>query len=277
MSIVIDLLAILLAGAAAFALFTFAVAWYENANRSPELLEKRFSSAALSLAGRLVGMESFFLFVSLLVHPYGWFRHEEGEPTTDGKTPILLLHGLFQSPACWLWTKHLLRRNGFHNLYVVALPPWIDMETLTERVARKVDEMRTRHFTDKVHLVGHSMGGIIARYYLQMRNGSEKIDRCVLLGVPNQGSKLVPLALSPLAALVMPGSEFLQDLAEAPLPEGVRMTAVYSRHENIVLPFENARLEGAEHVELAGIGHTGMLYHPQAFAALIEALTEEPP
>ncbi len=121
------------------------------------------------------------------------------------------------------------------------------------------------------------MGGIVARNYLQLQDSAGKIDRCILLGVPNQGSKMVPFALSPLAAGVMPGAELLGRLAAAPRPAGVRLTAIYSRHENIVLPFTAGRLEGAANVELSGFGHTALLYHPRAFASLHAALTENSP
>ncbi len=135
MYIFFGILALLLGAAAIFAKFTFAVAWYENANREPHLLASRFTADAFVLAWRLVATEVLVVFVSFLLHPFGWFAWREKAPAAESGTPILFLHGLFQSPACWLWTMHRLRRHGFRNLYVLALPPWQGIEDLSARLA----------------------------------------------------------------------------------------------------------------------------------------------
>jgi len=123
------------------------------------------------------------------------------------------LHGLFHNRACWLLVLLGLRLNGVRSLYTINLPPWKGVESLTERLAKKVDELRLASGCDRVHLVGHSMGGIIARNYLQIRGGAAKVDRCILIATPNQGSRLAALALSPLAKALIPGSKLIKRLA----------------------------------------------------------------
>lgn len=277
MSIVFAILMLLAGVVALVVLLSYAIVWYERANLDPQLLESRFAPENLGLAASLLLLEAVCLFLSVLQHPLGWFETRETPAEYGNGTPVLLLHGLFQDRACWLWTGFRLRRRGLLNVYAINLPPWHELEELTERVARKVDELRHATGSDKVHLVGHSMGGMIARNFVQLRGGAEKVASCTLLGSPNHGSKLAPFALTRLGRLLLPGSDFLQRLAEAPLPAGIRLTTVYSRHDNMVIPFESARLEGAGIVELAGMGHMALLYHPRAFEALFDALTEEQP
>ncbi|HKK02086.1 MAG TPA: alpha/beta fold hydrolase, partial [Desulfuromonadales bacterium] len=160
------------------------------------------------------------------------------------------------------------------SLHTINLPPWKDVESLTERVAKRVDELRHSAGIEKVHLVGHSMGGIIARNYLQIRGGSQKVDRCVLLAAPNLGSKLAPFTVAPLGKILLPGSDFLRRLAQAPLPIH-KVVAIYSCHDNMVLPARYARLSGATNIELAGMGHSTLLYHPRTFKILVRALNGE--
>ncbi len=270
-------LALIVGVAAGFALLSFAFAWYEAANGDPSLLEDRFTPERTWLALRLVITETAVLTLTLLLHPLGWFNLREGLGNGDRRTPVILLHGLFQSRACWLLTRLRLHRRGFAHVYTVSLPPWKDVETLTERVDRRIDELRHGLGVEKVHLVGHSMGGLIARNYLQRRGGASRVERCVLLGTPNHGSRLAPFALSGLGLKALPGSDFLTALAEAPLPAGVKVVNLYSRHDNIVLPAGNARLEGVENDEMTGIGHTSQLFHPAVFEKLYLALAEEEP
>ena len=206
-----------------------------------------------------------------LLHPWGWLPPRRAPlrlPTAARRSSCSTASSI--NRACWWWVKFRLRRRGLRNLYTINLPPWKDIEALTERLTLKVDELRLAGAGDKVHLVGHSMGGIIARNYLQLRGGAERVDRCVLLAAPNHGSKLAPFALSRLGEALVPGSAFLNRLNAAPLPHPETITAICSRHDNIVLPWQSARLPGARNIELAGMGHVGMLYCPRALAALID-------
>jgi pimeloyl-ACP methyl ester carboxylesterase len=268
-----NILAILYAVVAALVTVSYALVWYENANRDPALLTGRLRPGRLARAAWLILREAGWLTLTILIQPFGWLNRKQ-LPAMHDQTPILLLHGLFQSRACWWWLRLRLRRQGFSVLHAVALPPWKDVEVLTERVAKTVDTLRHRHGVRRVHLVGHSMGGIIARNYLQIRGGAGKVDCCVLLGTPHDGSRLVPFALSPLAELLMPGSAFLRRLRRAPLPEDSAILNIYSRHDNMILPYDNARLAEVPNQELTGMGHTSLLFHRQVIRLIVLHLKE---
>ncbi|HZK57212.1 MAG TPA: alpha/beta hydrolase, partial [Clostridia bacterium] len=47
---------------------------------------------------------------------------------------------------------------------------------------------------EKINLVGHSTGGIVIRLFLSDTKYIDKIYRCVLIAVPNKGSKLADIA-----------------------------------------------------------------------------------
>jgi triacylglycerol esterase/lipase EstA (alpha/beta hydrolase family) len=274
MCILFNVLELLLSVVAVVVILSYAIAWYEYANREPALMENRFTLGRLCFAVKLIVTETALLFLTVLLHPLGWFSLKEKPEAAADATPVLLLHGLFHNRACWLWAKFRLRRQGYKALYAINLPPWYDVERLTERVSKKTDELRHATGMDKIHLVGHSMGGMIARNYIQLRGGEQKVDACVLLSSPNGGSKLAPFALTPLGKLLLPGSEFLQRLAAAPLPSGVRLTAIVNRHDNMILPFEHGRLEGVRNVELGGMGHASVLYRSRSIEAIVQALGE---
>jgi len=275
MSVISSILSLMGSAVVVVVLLSYAIVWYERANLEPQLLENRFEAGNLGLAAWLMLQESAFLLFTVLIYPLGWFAPREPATEYGRGIPVLLLHGLFHNRACWLWTRYRLRRRGLRNVYTINLPPWYELEELTERVSRKVDELRHASGCERVHLVGHSMGGMIARNFVQLRGGAPKVANCILLAAPNHGSKLAPFALTPLGKLLLPGSDFLQQLATAPLPSSVRFTAVSSRHDNMVIPYQSAQLQEAGNVELTGMGHMSLLYHPRAFEALFDALNEE--
>lgn len=276
MSILFTLAIILCLTVAAFIVLSYAFAWYESANACPSLLEERLKPKNLGFALGLILRETLLLCSTVVLHPLGWLPLPEPNPRECKETPVILLHGLFQNRACWLWAVHCLNKRGFTQVYTLNLPPWKDMEVLTEKLAKKIDLIRHASGVDKVHLIGHSMGGIIARNYIHLRGGAAKVDRCILLGAPCGGSKLAPFGLSGLAKLILPQSNFLQRLNQAPIERANQFMAIYSRHDNIILPYANGRLEGALNIELADIGHVGLIHTPRVFDEIAAFVRREP-
>ncbi len=272
-SILFLLLVLLLALCAATVLLSGAFLWYETAQRQPDLLESRFAAGRLLFAAGWLGEETLLLFLTVLLRPLGWLRNREADPLPSVHSPVLLLHGLFHNRSCWWWIARQLRRRGV-QVYAVNLHLWHTPEAAVAIVAAKVEELLAGG-ASAVDLVGHSMGGLVARQYLQ-EHGGKKIRRCILLGVPNEGSRLASFALSPTGKLLLPASTYLQQLNAAPFPVGVRCTTVYSRHDNLVIPWQSGRLDGARNLEINGVGHTALLYHPAAINLIIEELQRKP-
>ncbi|MFO7982441.1 MAG: alpha/beta fold hydrolase [Desulfuromonadales bacterium] len=277
MSILSIVLGLIFGICALVVLLSYTLAWYEYANRDISLLSNRFAPVRLAGVIWTMAVETLLLGITVILHPLGWIPAKVKKPTQPSR-PVLLLHGLFHNRACWLWVRLYMRLKGYTAVYSMNLPPWREVESLTEEVVKKVDEIRHNLGEDKVALVGHSMGAMVARNYVQNREGSDKVSHLVMLGAPNSGSKLAPFALLPLGALLVPGSNFLTRLAQAPLPDETQMTSIYSRLDNMILPFESSRLEGINNVEFRRMGHATLLYHPRVLSALLAALQspEEP-
>jgi pimeloyl-ACP methyl ester carboxylesterase len=271
---ILTLLGILLILDLLVVILSYSMCWYEYANAEPQLMENRFKASSLRLLLTVTLQEIFFNYLTILALPFGLFQPRR-HPQQRGETPVLLLHGMFNNRASWFWFKWTLRKQGINNIATINLSSWHNEEVLTELVAKKVDELRHRLGVDKVHLVGHSMGGIIARNYMQLRGGASKIDRCIYLGVPHLGSKLAPFAVSPLGQLLIPGADFLERLAVAPPPAGVKVTNIYTLKDNMVLPNSNALLPWGESIALDRLGHTALIYRKPALAAVLQALKKE--
>lgn len=254
---------------------SYSMCWYEYANTNPQLMKDRFSFRALSMTVSLILQEIFFNFLTVLVIPFGLLPQRQ-KTYTPGETPVLLLHGLFNNRASWFWFKLALRKNGFNNVATMNLSSWHTEERLTELVAKRIDELRHNLGVEKVHLIGHSMGGVIARNFLQLRGGAGKVDHCICLGSPHAGSKLAPFAITPLGQGLIPNSGFMQRLAAAPVPENCKMTCIYTSKDNMVLPVESARLPWGENILLDGMGHTALIYRRKALKAAISTLLGMP-
>ena len=275
MTFITEIISIIFGIFAGVVVLSSAFLWYEAVNRDPALLNGRFTPARIWLTAKLMVGEFVSLCLILVTYPFGCFNHPDTPGGDRTGVPVIFLHGLFHNRSAWLWFKYRMRRRGLTDLYTINLPSWKDVETLTERVAMLVDELRQQRGIEKVHLVGHSMGGVIARNYLQIRGGAEKVERCILLGTPNSGSKMVSFVVTELGKNLMPGSPFLTKLNTQPFPKNVEITNIFSRHDNMVIPYEHAILDNQSNVELTGVGHVTLLFHPAAFNAIHTALTED--
>ncbi|MBW2690300.1 MAG: alpha/beta fold hydrolase [Deltaproteobacteria bacterium] len=253
-------------------LLSFTMAWYERANSRPDLIERRFTTRGLCIAIWLLIQETACLLLTILLRPFGWLRPQLPDAGQDVRPPVILLHGLFQNRSCLFWMQYRLRSAGYKQIISINTPPWRDLETLTESLVKKVDELRIKMNVDKVILVGHSMGGMIARNYVQNRGGAAYVHGMVTLGSPHHGSKLAPFALSAMGKTLLPGSEFLRQFNSVTWPEETRAVSIYTRYDNIVMPAESGIMEGSQTVELNGMGHTSLLFHPRSLQAVIDAL-----
>jgi pimeloyl-ACP methyl ester carboxylesterase len=192
--------------------------------------------------------------------------------------PVLLLHGLFDNRAVFAPLRRTLRAHGHEHVHAVNYNPLsVDVHQAAERFGRQVVLARRAYGGERVTVVGHSLGGLIARYYVQLLGGGEHVHTVVTLGTPHQGTHSALLAL-PIARQLLPDSGLLASL-RAPAPDcGTRFLAFWGDRDPLVLPAGNARLHHpdllVENVRVPGAGHLTLTVHPGVLARVCQALAE---
>ena len=94
-----------------------------------------------------------------------------------------------------------LRRRGFQTLATY------DYGLLTQNIPRAalrlgeaIEQLSAATGYERIHVIGHSLGGLIARYFVQRLGGDSQVHTLVTLGTPHQGTQLAWAA--PLLPLV---------------------------------------------------------------------------
>jgi len=196
------------------------------------------------------------------LHPMApWLDKRDPDPSDRAGMPVLLVHGFFSNRGFWWDIKRYLRGRGVTNLFTMDLEPLIsDIDRLADRLERRIREVLVRADAEKLVLVAHSMGGVVARAYLR-RFGGARVARLVTLGSPHAGTVLAWLLPGSNLRQMRPNNRWLRALNDAfsggvPVPS----VAVYSYHDNIIAPQENARLPGATNIPVPGLGHLEMAF-----------------
>jgi pimeloyl-ACP methyl ester carboxylesterase len=194
--------------------------------------------------------------------------------------PVLLIHGYLATRG----SLHLLeQRLVERGLIVMSFPLGPvnlgDIRDSAGLIARKVESIVAQTGILRVDIVGHSMGGLVALDYLKRLGGRHRVRRLVLLGTPSQGtwSALLGLFTAPLgmASLqLLPGSQFLRELAERPLPAGAEVVSIGAGRDWLA-PVSSTILDGVRNITLP-TGHSGLLVDGEVADVVADLLLAPP-
>ncbi|WP_298422192.1 alpha/beta fold hydrolase [Rhodoblastus sp.] len=234
-------------------------------DRTPEDVRVGLSGSFRAMVEELFSFWLIFVVRQPLEHLWRGGAEAAAAP---GETPILLIPGYCCNRAMWGALERRLRAAGRTVASVTLDPPFGGIDELAEALGKEIDRLLARTGAQKVALVGHSMGGLIARAYLA-RRGPEKVASLVTIGAPHHGSRLARLGPGRDAREMEPDSPWLAELnRHAPT---VPTHCVWSAGDEFVVPRDSARLEGARETTLATPGHFGLLRAPEVFRAVLEA------
>ena len=163
------------------------------------------------------------------------------EEPSPAATPVLLVHGFGANKSNWMLVRRALEQAGYRRVHGVNYNPFAaDLPGLAARVAERADQLRDHFGVDRVHVVGHSLGGLLARYAVSV-DGFDGAATCVSIASPHGGVRLArhgsALArVSPLAASLQlrPDSDVMQRLRAGAAPGPTRFVAYYSNLDLIV-------------------------------------------
>jgi hypothetical protein len=178
-------------------------------------------------------------------------------------TPILLVHGLIDNRSIFTLLRRALRRRGFGRVITLNYSPFTqDVRQVATQLAELVERTCEETGYERVHVVGHSLGGLIARYYVQRLGGDARVHTLCTLGTPHAGTWAAHLLPQKVVRQLRPGSELMEELAEPASGLRTRFVAFWSDLDQLVVPKASGRIDHpdlpARNVLLRGIGHMSL-------------------
>ncbi|MFE0693446.1 esterase/lipase family protein [Streptomyces sp. NPDC058869] len=257
----------------------------------PRLPGPRLSSALLGATA----LELFVLTGRLVVYPFGLTSERGGDvpagagpaattghPATTAAAPpspppVVLLHGFIDNRSAFVVLRRALTRYGRRPESLNYSPLTRDVRTAAALLGRHVEEICARTGHGRVDVVGHSLGGLIARYYVQRLGGDRRVRTLVTLGTPHGGTAVAPGAgIHPIVRQMRGHSSVIEEL-RGPAPGcRTRFVSFWSELDQIMVPVGTACVDhpdlDAVNVRVTGIGHLALPVHPTVAAAVREVL-----
>jgi triacylglycerol lipase len=191
---------------------------------------------------------------------------------TRQPNPIVLAHGMWDTAAVFEKLKPFLEARG-HKVYSFDMLPSngeAPLEVLAAQLANFID--LTFEPSQRLDLLGFSMGGIVSRYYLQRLGGLDRTDRFVTVSSPHNGTTVAELGFLPGAKQMRVGSPFLQDLNRDVDRLGtLQFTSIWTPFDTIIVPAASSRVTIAQNQTVLVPCHKWMVYDRRSLRAIAQA------
>ncbi|MBC7692443.1 MAG: alpha/beta fold hydrolase [Methylotenera sp.] len=110
--------------------------------------------------------------------------------------PVVLVHGMGArskyGPFDYFHGLPKLLRDAGNEVFTPNLTAWHTVEHRAEQLKRQIE---VRFPDQKVNLIGHSLGGLDARYMTSRLECVERVASVTTIGTPNRGTLIADLAL----------------------------------------------------------------------------------
>ncbi|WP_143735584.1 alpha/beta fold hydrolase [Microbulbifer mangrovi] len=129
------------------------------------------------------------LWMPFAAHSAQPLLEKEGGSDTAAKACVILLHGITKDSSSMRSIEHALQAQGYHTVNLDYPSRSNPIEVLAGEAIPQGLAACKEADTGELHFVAHSMGGLLVRYFYDRRDVSG-VSSVVMLGTPNQGSRL---------------------------------------------------------------------------------------
>ena len=194
--------------------------------------------------------------------------------TAPTAPPVLLVHGFGGTKSSWSLLASALRTQGLTVDAITYTPFGTSVEQLADRLVAEVERLLSQTGADKVHLIGHSLGGVVIAQAIASGRLNGRVDTVVTLAAPFGGSPWANLLpFGEIVQALREGSPLLRRLASAPAPDGVRWLAFTATLDMIVPGLRSVPSHAqVENIRVRGVGHLGVLLSRQVVGSIVDAL-----
>jgi hypothetical protein len=171
------------------------------------------------------------------------------EPYDPARTPVLFVHGAAGSPQDWRYAMERIDRKRYQPWFAF-YPSGLRLENCADALNDGVKALQRRYGFQRLHVVAHSMGGLVARRFIEknvIEDGNRYINTFITFSSPWGGHEAAAAGVKRAPSVVPSwrdmenGSNFLDHLFDERLKGKVNHHLFYGHHakRSFLLPEEN--------------------------------------
>ena len=194
----------------------------------------------------------------------------------SSKRPIILIHGLWNTSAIF---NSLIKKLDYYDVeyYAPTLEHYLGRISII-KLAESIDELIIKKYGNEreIDILGFSMGGIIASYWIKKFNGYLKTKKFISIGSPHRGTltaQFVPKILFKGIYEMKINSSLLKELSEYDyLLKKIDCISFYTKWDFMVFPGSRAILPVGRKYNLNIYKHRNLVRNPIAINAIVNSI-----
>lgn len=184
---------------------------------------------------------------------------------------VVLLHGLYATAGVFQPMRKRLERVLSVSSYTLSYPPGPGILELAERVYRLLENIES---TKPIHLVGHSLGGLVLRHVART-SSDVRIVQTISLAAPFRGSRKNWLVPGQAGRDLAADSPLLPLLASAhPRDEDIPHLSLIAEDDRLITPV--AFPAYGQRAVIPHTGHNGILFAEDAIERVVARIAHPP-
>lgn len=185
-----------------------------------------------------------------------------------GADIVVLLHGLYATAGVLRpLREHVERQLGVQTASF-SYAPGPGVEPIAARLAELIERLPE---AVRIHLVGHSLGGVVVRWFVQELGGDPRVVQTISMASPFAGTRHARLAPAGAGRDIAPGSAVLDRLRRS-LERAQELPHLSIVASDDALVPSNAALGVGDTLVVEECGHNGLLYHPNVFDVIVRRI-----
>lgn len=169
-----------------------------------------------------------------------------------------------------------------------------NIDQLSQNLGQVIEIVKQCSGKNKVNLIGHSLGGLVARQYIKFHDGANNVNKLIILGSPNHGNiyvdanSFIPICLGesnqidPVCFDLLKASKFYTSInSEDETPGDVKYYTIAGNIDGQgdgMVYYKDVELQGAKNIVVQDCDHGQLIFPSECPAAFehIKVILQEP-
>jgi triacylglycerol lipase len=182
-----------------------------------------------------------------------------------GEDVVVLIHGFMASAGVFRPMKKRLEAEAYAHVASFTHAPLASVQGIAKSLGKVIDRIAK---DARIHLVGHSLGGLVARWYVQELGGHQRVVQTISLASPFAGTKHANVFPILIGADLHTKSDVLLRLRSRAHEFEVPHTSIVAEADTLVAA-ESSMFPAGDVVVLPGRGHNSLLYDDTSLRTIV--------